>query len=118
MLCRRAARYDTGMTSPHMQRALDLADGVVGSTSPNPAVGCVIMRDGAVVGEGATQPPGGAHAEVMALAEAGDAARGATAYVTLEPHGHTGRTPPCTDALIAAGIAGVQVAIIDPNPEV
>ncbi len=101
-----------------MLRALELAESVLGSTSPNPSVGCVIVRDGAIAGEGATQPVGGAHAEVMALRAAGDAAPGATAYVTLEPHAHQGRTPPCTDALIAAGVREVHVAMIDPNPDV
>jgi diaminohydroxyphosphoribosylaminopyrimidine deaminase/5-amino-6-(5-phosphoribosylamino)uracil reductase len=106
------------MTSDYMRRALALAASVLGSTSPNPAVGCVLVRDGVVVGEGATQPPGAAHAEVMALRAAGDRARGATAYVTLEPHAHHGRTPPCTDALIAAGVASVRAAMLDPSPEV
>jgi len=106
------------MTSDYMLRALALAESVLGSTSPNPAVGCVLVRDGAVVGEGATQPPGDAHAEAMALRAAGERARGATAYVTLEPHAHQGRTPPCTDALIAAGVAAVCAAMLDPNPEV
>lgn len=86
--------------------------------SPNPAVGCVIVADGAVVGRGFTQPPGSAHAEVMALREAGARARGATAYVTLEPCCHWGRTPPCTDAFIAAGVAAVVCATIDPDPRV
>ncbi|MDP9238999.1 MAG: bifunctional diaminohydroxyphosphoribosylaminopyrimidine deaminase/5-amino-6-(5-phosphoribosylamino)uracil reductase RibD [Chloroflexota bacterium] len=106
------------MTSEHMMRALELAARVAGSTSPNPNVGCVIVRDGVVVGEGATQPPGGRHAEAMALAAAGEQAQGATAYVTLEPHAHTGRTPPCTDALIEAGVTTVHIAIVDPNPQV
>ncbi len=101
-----------------MRRALALADAVVGLTSPNPSVGCVLVKSGVIVGEGATQPPGGAHAEVMALRQAGVAARGATAYVTLEPHGHQGRTTPCTDALITAGVANVVVAMLDPNPDV
>jgi diaminohydroxyphosphoribosylaminopyrimidine deaminase/5-amino-6-(5-phosphoribosylamino)uracil reductase len=101
-----------------MLRALELADSVAGTTSPNPSVGCVIVRDGTIAGEGATQPIGGAHAEVIALRDAGDAARGAAVYVTLEPHAHQGRTPPCTEALIAAGVREVHVAMIDPNPEV
>src|SRR6185295_8890569 len=88
------------------------------TTSPNPNVGCVLVLAGKIVGEGATQPAGGPHAEVTALASAGAAARGATAYVTLEPHAHTGRTPPCTDALISAGVEAVRIAIIDPNPDV
>jgi diaminohydroxyphosphoribosylaminopyrimidine deaminase/5-amino-6-(5-phosphoribosylamino)uracil reductase len=81
-------------------------------------VGCVLVRDGTVVGEGATQPPGQAHAEVEALRAAGERARGATAYVTLEPCAHHGRTPPCTDALLDAGLARVVVAIGDPDPDV
>ncbi|HYM16380.1 MAG TPA: bifunctional diaminohydroxyphosphoribosylaminopyrimidine deaminase/5-amino-6-(5-phosphoribosylamino)uracil reductase RibD [Dehalococcoidia bacterium] len=106
------------MTSEHMRRALALAEAVVGSTSPNPHVGCVIVRDGRVVGEGATQPPPGLHAEAVALQAAGDRARGGAAYVTLEPHSFQGRTPPCTDALIAAGVATVRIALLDPNPRV
>lgn len=101
-----------------MRRALDLAESVFGSTSPNPSVGCVIVRDGRIVGEGATQPVGGAHAEVMALRQAGVAARGATAYVTLEPCSHFGRTPPCADALMEAGVAAVRIALLDPDPNV
>ncbi len=101
-----------------MRRALELADAVAGSTSPNPNVGCVIVRDGEVLGEGATQPPPGPHAEAVALQAAGDAARGATAYVTLEPHSFHGRTPPCTDALIDAGVASVKIAMLDPNARV
>jgi diaminohydroxyphosphoribosylaminopyrimidine deaminase/5-amino-6-(5-phosphoribosylamino)uracil reductase len=81
-------------------------------------VGCVVARDGQVVGEGATEAPGGAHAEARALAAAGDRARGATAYVTLEPCSHHGRTPPCADALIDAGVSRVVVAIEDPDPNV
>ena len=106
------------MISKFMQRALELADGVLGSTSPNPAVGCVLVHEGQIVGEGATQPPGQAHAEIVALRSAVAAARGAVAYVTLEPHAHVGRTPPCADALIEAGVSAVHVALIDPNPEV
>lgn len=89
------------------------------TTSPNPWVGAVVVSaEGAIVGTGSTQPPGGAHAEVMALAEAGDRARGATIHVTLEPCSHHGRTPPCTDALIAAGIVRVVVGADDPDPKV
>jgi diaminohydroxyphosphoribosylaminopyrimidine deaminase/5-amino-6-(5-phosphoribosylamino)uracil reductase len=101
-----------------MGQALSLAGRARLRTPPNPWVGCVIVRDGEIVGEGATQPPGGAHAEVEALLTAGDRARGATAYVTLEPCAHHGRTPPCTDALIAAGVARVVVALEDPDPNV
>jgi diaminohydroxyphosphoribosylaminopyrimidine deaminase / 5-amino-6-(5-phosphoribosylamino)uracil reductase len=103
------------MISEHMRRAVELAESVLGTTSPNPSVGCVIVRDGRNVGEGATQPPGEAHAEVMALRRAGDAARGATAYVTLEPCPHHGRTPPCADALVEAGVTDVHVALVDPD---
>ena len=106
------------MTSKYMRRALELADSVLGSTSPNPAVGCVIVRDARIIAEGATQPPGQAHAEIVALRAAGGAAGGADIYVTLEPHNFTGRTPPCTDALIAAGVRTVHVSMVDPNPRV
>jgi diaminohydroxyphosphoribosylaminopyrimidine deaminase/5-amino-6-(5-phosphoribosylamino)uracil reductase len=87
-------------------------------TAPNPWVGCVLVRDGAIVGRGATEPPGRAHAEVGALADARDRARGATAYVTLEPCSHHGRTPPCVDALLAAGVTRVVAALGDPDPSV
>lgn len=100
----------------HQARALTLGRSVHGRTSPNPAVGAVLVRDGRVVGEGATQPAGGPHAEIMALRAAGGHARGATLYVTLEPCCHHGRTPPCADALIAAGVAAVRYAVDDPNP--
>ncbi|MEA2972112.1 MAG: diaminohydroxyphosphoribosylaminopyrimidine deaminase [Actinomycetota bacterium] len=98
-----------------MARAIELAAGVRTSTSPNPWVGCVIEPGGF---EGATQPPGGAHAEIEALTAAGDAAAGATLFTTLEPCSHHGRTPPCTDAIVAAGIARVVVGIEDPDPHV
>jgi len=104
-----------------MGRALSLADGVMYTTSPNPRVGCVIVRDGQVLGEGATQPVGGPHAEVRALRDAqarGLSVEGATVYVTLEPCSHHGRTPPCVDALVAAAPARVVVATGDPNPRV
>ena len=99
-----------------MQRAIRLAAGARRRTPPNPWVGCVLVRDGIVVGEGATEPPGGPHAEVGALHAAGEGARGATAYVTLEPCAHHGRTPPCVDALVDAGVARVVIAIEDPAP--
>jgi len=102
----------------HMVRALELARRGLYSTPPNPAVGCVLVRWGQVVGEGYHQQAGEGHAEVLALHEAGAAARGATAYLTLEPCSHHGRTPPCTDALIAAGVRRVVVAMRDPNPRV
>ncbi len=100
----------------HLARAVALATAVRGTTSPNPAVGCVVAHEGHVVGEGATRPPGSAHAEVVALAAAGARARGATVHVTLEPCAHHGRTPPCTDALVSAGVARVVIAHPDPNP--
>src|SRR4030065_51379 len=99
-----------------MECALSLAGLALGYTSPNPAVGAVVVRDGMVVGLGHTQPPGCEHAEVMALRQAGERARGATMYVTLEPCCHQGRTPPCTQAIIDACIAEVHVALVDPNP--
>jgi diaminohydroxyphosphoribosylaminopyrimidine deaminase/5-amino-6-(5-phosphoribosylamino)uracil reductase len=98
-----------------MRRALELAPRGWGRTSPNPMVGCVIVRDGQLAGEGWHREYGGPHAEVEALRHAGDAARGATAYVTLEPCSHHGKTPPCTDALIAAGVSRVVFAASDPN---
>ena len=101
-----------------MERALALAAQAVFDTAPNPAVGCVIVADGTIVGEGATAPPGGPHAEIAALAAAGAAARGADVYVTLEPCCHHGRTGPCTAALIEAGVARVVYALDDPNPAV
>jgi diaminohydroxyphosphoribosylaminopyrimidine deaminase/5-amino-6-(5-phosphoribosylamino)uracil reductase len=101
-----------------MRRALSLASKGLYTTDPNPRVGCLIERDGRVVGEGFTQPAGQAHAEVMALRAAGDRARGGTAYVTLEPCSHFGRTPPCADALIAAGLKRVVCATTDPSPKV
>jgi len=100
----------------HLRTALALAARGLGNTWPNPAVGCVIVRDGQVVGRGWTQPGGRPHAETEALTRAGAASRGATAFVTLEPCCHWGRTPPCTDALIAAGILRVVVALRDPDP--
>jgi diaminohydroxyphosphoribosylaminopyrimidine deaminase / 5-amino-6-(5-phosphoribosylamino)uracil reductase len=99
-----------------MARARELGASVLGTTSPNPAVGAVVLDvDGAVVGEGATSPPGGPHAEVLALGQAGERARGGTAVVTLEPCAHTGRTGPCAEALIDAGIARVVVAVPEPT---
>ena len=104
--------------SEHMRRAIALAEDGVAYVSPNPSVGCVLVRDGTVVGEGATEPPPGPHAEAVALRRAGEAARGARAYVTLEPCAHHGRTPPCADALIDAGVAAVHVALLDPDAQV
>jgi diaminohydroxyphosphoribosylaminopyrimidine deaminase/5-amino-6-(5-phosphoribosylamino)uracil reductase len=97
----------------HMDRALELGRRGLGNTWPNPAVGCVLVRDGVVVGEGWTQPGGRPHAETEALAQAGAAASGATAYVTLEPCAHHGQTPPCADALIAAGVVRVVAPFDD-----
>lgn len=101
-----------------MAAALRLARRGLGNVWPNPAVGCVLVRDGAVVGRGWTQPGGRPHAETEALRRAGEAARGATAYVTLEPCSHHGKTPPCADALIAAGIRRCVVAVGDTDPRV
>jgi diaminohydroxyphosphoribosylaminopyrimidine deaminase / 5-amino-6-(5-phosphoribosylamino)uracil reductase len=101
-----------------MRLALALGRRGQGRTRPNPAVGAVVVKDGVIVGRGWTQPGGRPHAEPEALARAGEAARGATLYVTLEPCSHVGKSPPCADAIIAAGIARVVSAIEDPNPEV
>jgi diaminohydroxyphosphoribosylaminopyrimidine deaminase/5-amino-6-(5-phosphoribosylamino)uracil reductase len=103
---------------PHMRAALALARRGLGNAWPNPAVGCVLVRHGRVVGRGWTQPGGRPHAETEAIRRAGSKARGATAYVTLEPCSHHGRTPPCCDALVAAGVARVVVAMRDPDPRV
>ncbi len=108
----------TAQDSHWMACALRLAERGLYSTSPNPRVGCVLVRDGKVVGEGWHQRAGEAHAEIHALSAAGEEARGATAYITLEPCSHHGRTPPCTDALLAAGVKRVVAAVQDPNPQV
>jgi len=100
-----------------MQHALDLARKGIGLASPNPTVGCVIVRDGGIIGEGFHQYDCKDHAEIVALKQTGDRARGATLYVTLEPCNHTGRTGPCTEATIAAGISRVVAAMEDPNPK-
>ena len=102
----------------HMRAALALARRGLGSTWPNPSVGCVLVRDGRVIGRGTTAPGGRPHAERMALDMAGEDARGATAYVTLEPCAHHGKTPPCADALIEAGVRRVVIACGDPYPAV
>ncbi len=100
-----------------MHHALSLARKALGNVSPNPAVGAVVVSsDERIIGEGFTQPPGAAHAEIVALEKAGDAAQGATMYVTLEPCCHQGRTPPCTEAIIKSGIREVHMAMLDPNP--
>ena len=104
-----------GFHSP-MDRALELGRRALGLSSPNPAVGAVIVRDGAIVGEGFTQEHGGAHAEIVALEQAGDLALGATMYATLEPCSHHGRTPPCVEAMIEAGLEAVEIAVLDSHP--
>ena len=102
----------------YMKRALELARAAVGRNSPNPSVGAVVVKDGRIIGEGATLPPGEGHAEWVALREAGDAARGADLYTTLEPCCYEGKTPPCTDAILAAGVKRVFASIQDPNPKI
>src|SRR5215211_3720898 len=99
----------------YMARALDLAERAKGHCSPNPAVGAVLVRDGQTVGEGFTQPHGQAHAEVVALEQAGEQAQGATLFVTLEPCAHQGRTGPCTERLIKAGVRDVRCSMLDPS---
>ncbi len=112
------AELTAAQAAGFMARALRLAERGAMSTHPNPRVGCVMVRDGAVVGEGWHERAGEAHAEVHALRAAGERARGAEVFVSLEPCCHHGRTPPCTDALVAAGVAKVWVATGDPNPRV
>ncbi len=102
----------------HLERCLELAELGARTAAPNPMVGCVIVAGGEVAGEGWHRAPGEPHAEAVALAAAGGASRGATAYVSLEPCAHHGRTPPCADALIAAGVGRVVVAAVDPDPRV
>ena len=101
-----------------MRRAVELAESVRGTTSPNPWVGCVVVATDGTAFEGATRPPGGLHAEAVALAAAGDRARGATLYCTLEPCCFHGRTPPCTEAIVEAGVSRMVVALEDPDPRV
>src|SRR5271155_1264013 len=108
---------DLGAHAAHLRRALKLAELGLYTPDPNPRVGCAIADGEAVLGVGWHVRAGEPHAEVLALNAAGPRARGATAYVTLEPCNHTGRTPPCTDALIAAGISRVIAAMEDPNPK-
>ena len=108
------------MTEQHarfMRSAVELAERGWGRVHPNPLVGALAVRDGAVIAEGWHHELGGAHAEVDALAAAGDSARGATLYVTLEPCSHHGKTPPCTDAIIRAGVATVVFGANDPHPD-
>lgn len=107
---------ETDFDRAMMQRCLELARRALGRTAPNPMVGAVIVKDGEIVGEGFHPRAGEPHAEVFALNAAGELARGATIYVSLEPCNHYGRTPPCTSALIAAGVAKVVVGMVDPNP--
>lgn len=99
-----------------MEHALDLARKGVGLASPNPTVGCVVVKDGAIVGEGFHQYDARDHAEIVALRQAGEKARGGTLYVTLEPCNHTGRTGPCTEAIVNAGVSRLVAAMEDPNP--
>ncbi|TPP10654.1 bifunctional diaminohydroxyphosphoribosylaminopyrimidine deaminase/5-amino-6-(5-phosphoribosylamino)uracil reductase RibD [Rhizobium glycinendophyticum] len=108
----------TAIDEAFMREAIALSLTHVGRTGSNPSVGCLIVKDGRIVGRGVTAPGGRPHAEPQALAEAGDEARGATAYVTLEPCSHHGKTPPCANAIVAAGIARVVVAVADPDPRV
>src|SRR6266581_435823 len=100
-----------------LEKALELAERGRGTTYPNPVVGAVVVRDGAVVGEGWHELKGEAHAEVIALEAAGERAKGATLFVTMEPCTHHGSTPPCTEAVLAAGVAKVVAGSLDPNPE-
>lgn len=110
------ARVGSDFDRQMMQRCLELARRALGRTSPNPLVGAVIVKDGEIVGEGFHPRAGEPHAEVFALRAAGNRARGATIYVSLEPCNHFGRTPPCSEGLIAAGVAKVVVGMVDPNP--
>ena len=112
------AAGDSGDDQRWMQAALNLGERSLGLAAPNPSVGAILVKDGVVVGRAATAPGGRPHAERLAVLEAGEAARGATLYVTLEPCSHFGKTPPCADAVVEAGVARVVSAIQDPNPEV
>ncbi len=106
------------MSEPFLRRAIELARQAAGGVAPRPPVGAVVVKDGAIVGEGRTRPRPGHHAEVEALTQAGDAARGGTLVCTLEPHGFQGVSPPCTDAIVESGIARVECPVEDPNPAV
>ena len=108
----------TALDEKYMQRAITLAKKGIGKTHPNPAVGCIIVKNGTIIGEGWHKQAGGPHAEIHALEMAGTAAQGAEVYVTLEPCSHTGKTPPCSDALIKAGVKRVVAGMSDPNPQV
>src|SRR3954468_4634779 len=105
----------TERDAQHLLRAIELAGRARGQTSPNPMVGAVVVKDGRIIGEGITQPPGESHAEVVALEAASGHTAGATMYVSLEPCCHQGRTPPCTEAILEAGISRVVVASDDPS---
>ena len=107
---------ETNSQSEFMRSALSLAQQALGSTTPNPAVGAVIVKNGEIVGQGFSLPAGKDHAEIVAIRDARNLTEGATLYITLEPCCHTGRTPPCTDAIIEAGIKKVHFSVIDPNP--
>ena len=111
-----SSEHTSNFQQKFLDQALAIAVNSTVRTSPNPTVGCIIVKDGRVLGEGVTQPPGQAHAEVVALAEAGDNAMGADMYVTLEPCCHFGKTGPCTEAILKAGVSRVFVGSIDPNP--
>jgi len=113
-----AAAMDSETDRQYMRMALRLAERGLGYVAPNPAVGCLIVQDGAIVGRGWTQAGGRPHAEAMALEQAGEKAKGATAFVTLEPCAHQGKTPPCAEALVASGIARVVTALEDPDKRV
>lgn len=106
-----------GIADPMLRRAFELAERGRGTTSPNPLVGCVVVRDGVIIGEGFHERAGGPHAEVVALDAAGSAARGAHVYVTLEPCSHFGKTPPCVDRLLVEGVAAVTIGMRDPSAE-
>ena len=110
--------FATPLDRQMMQRCMELAKQALGQTAPNPLVGAVVVKDGAIVGEGFHPKAGEPHAEVFALRAAGDRTSGSTVYVNLEPCSHFGRTPPCADTLIAAGVAKVVVGMVDPNPKV
>ncbi len=112
----KGTKQDVRVFEPYMRRALQLAEKARGMTSPNPMVGAVVVRDGKIVGEGYHERAGGPHAEVIALREAGELAKGSTLVVTLEPCNHYGKTPPCTDAILKAGVSRVVIGIRDPNP--
>lgn len=100
----------------YMEQAISIAKGVAENVSPNPSVGAVVVKNGQIIGQGITQPAGGPHAEIMAIQSAGRAVKGSTLYVTLEPCSHHGKTPPCTSALLKAGVTTVHLAMLDPNP--